>query len=145
MIKTKKAMTLIEVVVAIGLFGIVMVTIFPAALVLTLMNRVSYENIDTTFIAQQTMERIIFEANTKDITTIHQIVQNEMDFSFNDTGSTTSYNYVNTETNYTVNLTILQDSDIPMLWHVIVVVDSSLNDAEGTRTQMETIVAIKSS
>ena len=137
-------MTLIEVVVAIGLFGIVMVTIFPAALVLTLMNRVSYENIDTTFIAQQTMERVIFEANTQDITAIHLIIQNEMDFDFNDTGSTTTYNYSNTETNYTVNLTLKQDSDIPMLWHVIVVVDSSLNDAEGTRTQMETIVAIKS-
>jgi len=52
----RKGMTLIEVVVAIGLFGIIMVTIFPAFLMMNLMNIVSSEIIDATYVAQRHVE-----------------------------------------------------------------------------------------
>lgn len=139
----KKGMTLIEVVVAIAIFGIVMVTIFPAAIMLTLMNRVSFENIDTTFIAQQSLERVVFESSTRTIFDTHQLVQNEMGYIYDADSSTTSnYRYYRSVSNYTVSIQLIQrpNSD---LWQVLVVVDSSLADAEGTRTQLETIVSMR--
>jgi prepilin-type N-terminal cleavage/methylation domain-containing protein len=143
-IKNKKAMTLIEVVVAMGLFGVVMVTIFPAALVLTLMNRVSYENIDTTFIAQQAMERIIFESSQSDLATTHQMIQNEMLYTFLAGQSNASlYRYERVESRYTIRLDLAQRSGTTNLWQILIVVDSSLVDAEGTRTQLETIVVFE--
>lgn len=144
MIKSKKAMTLIEVVVAMGLFGVVMVTIFPAALVLTHMNRVSYENIDTTFIAQQAMERIIFESGESDLATTHQMIQNKMLYTFlAEQSSASLYRYERVESRYTIRLSLAQRSGTTNLWEVLIVVDSSLVDAEGTRTQLETIVVFE--
>lgn len=140
---SKGGMTLIEVVVAIAIFGIVMVTIFPAAIMLTLMNKVSYENIDTTFIAQEAIERVIFETRSSTLLTTRQMIQNEMGFTFDSAGSTsTHYRYSRNESNYTVSIQLIRRPN-SQLWQLLVVVDSSLADAEGTRTQLETIVSIR--
>lgn len=53
-----KGLTLVEVVVAMGLFGIIMVTLFPAFLITNLMNITSREFTDANFEAQSELEEI---------------------------------------------------------------------------------------
>lgn len=56
--RNKKGLTLVEVVVAMGLFGIIMVTLFPAFLITNLMNITSREFTDANFEAQSELEEI---------------------------------------------------------------------------------------
>ena len=135
----KKGMTLIEVVVAIAIFGIVMVTIFPAVLVLNLMNTYSFEKLDTTYIAQQEMEKIIFESRTKNINNLRTYLVDEMDYTFDNT-IVTSFVYHKEFSNYTITVTFTQ-FEASNLYNLIVVVDSSTNDIEGERVQLETMIA----
>ena len=56
--RNKKGLTLVEVVVAMGLFGIIMVALFPAFLITNLMNITSREFTDANFIVQSELEKI---------------------------------------------------------------------------------------
>ena len=56
--RNKKGLTLVEVVVAMGLFGVIMVTLFPAFLINNLMNITSREFTDANFEAQSELEEI---------------------------------------------------------------------------------------
>lgn len=135
----KKGMTLIEVVVAIAIFGIVMVTIFPAVLVLNLMNTYSYEKLDTTYIAQQEMEKIIFESRTRNITNLRTYIDDVMEYTYDNT-VLTSFVYHKDFTNYTITVSFTQ-FDSTNIYNLIVIVESSTNDIEGERVQLETMIA----
>lgn len=56
--KNRKGMTLIEVVVAMAIFGIIMVTLFPAFLITNLMNIASKQFTDANYLAQAEIEEI---------------------------------------------------------------------------------------
>jgi prepilin-type N-terminal cleavage/methylation domain-containing protein len=56
--RNKKGLTLVEVVVAMGLFGVIMVTLFPVFLITNLMNITSREFTDANFEAQSELEEI---------------------------------------------------------------------------------------
>lgn len=62
--RNKKGLTLIEVVVAMGLFGIIMVALFPAFLITNLMNITSQEFTDANFHVQTEMEEIYNASKT---------------------------------------------------------------------------------
>ena len=66
--RNKKGLTLVEVVVAMGLFGIIMVTLFPAFLITNLMNITSREFTDANFEAQSELEEIYNWSKTLNIT-----------------------------------------------------------------------------
>jgi len=135
----KKGMTLIEVVVAIAIFGIVMVTIFPAVLVLNLMNTYSYEKLDTTYIAQQEMEKIIFESRTRNLSNLRTYLDDVMGYT-HDSSVLTSFVYHKDFTNYTITVSFTQ-FESTNLYNLIVIVESSTNDIEGERVQLETMIA----
>lgn len=144
MLKSKKGLTLIEVIVAFALFGIVMVTIFPAVMILNLTNRVSYENTEAAFMAQQTLERVIFESNDANISELSTILTTDSDLLFvYNSGVSTSEHLVFTKVEgpYTTTLDIqaIEDSN---LWQVLVLVVSDTHDVEGRRSQLETIVSL---
>ena len=135
----KKGMTLIEVVVAIAIFGIVMVTIFPAVLVLNLMNTYSYEKLDTTYIAQQEMEKIIFESRSRNLENLRTYLDDVMEYTQDNT-VLTSFVYHKDFTNYTITVSLTQ-FETSNLYNLIVIVESSTNDIEGERVQLETMIA----
>jgi prepilin-type N-terminal cleavage/methylation domain-containing protein len=56
--RNRKGMTLVEVIVAMALFAIVMVTLFTAFLITNVMNNVSKEFSDASYLAQNEIERI---------------------------------------------------------------------------------------
>lgn len=138
---SKGGMTLIEVVVAIAIFGIVMVTIFPAVLVLNLMNTYSYEKLDATFIAQEAMEAVIFESRENTLANVRAELVN-MSYVFqSDISNSTTYVYLRTESNYSITITLSQ-VDETRLYNLLVVVTSATNDIAGQRAQLETLVAL---
>ncbi len=62
--RNKKGLTLVEVVVAMGLFGIIMVALFPAFLITNLMNIVSGEFTDANYHVQTEMEEVYNASKT---------------------------------------------------------------------------------
>ena len=66
--RNKKGLTLVEVVVAMGLFGVIMVTLFPAFLITNLMNITSREITDANFEAQSELEEIYSRSKTPGVT-----------------------------------------------------------------------------
>jgi len=144
LLKNKKGLTLIEVVVAIALFGIVMVTIFPAVMMLNLVNRVSYENTEAAFVAQKTLERIIFESKDARVNELVTVLTDNSDLSFNnDSNVLTPEHLIFTKVEgaytTTVDFKAISGSN---LWQVLVIVVSDTNDIEGRRAQLETIVSL---
>jgi prepilin-type N-terminal cleavage/methylation domain-containing protein len=138
----KRGMTLIEVVVAIAIFGIVMVTIFPAVLVLNLMNTYSFEKLDTTYIAQEDMEEIIFESRNNSLDNVRSYISNTMNYTFLADESTTSmFVYQRVDARYTISVSLTQ-IDSTELYQLMVAVSSSTNEIEGERVQLETIISL---
>ncbi|PKM64989.1 MAG: hypothetical protein CVU96_00065 [Firmicutes bacterium HGW-Firmicutes-20] len=62
--RNRKGMTLVEVIVAMALFAIVMVTVFPAFLITNMMNNVSKEFMDANYYAQEELEQIYNKGKT---------------------------------------------------------------------------------
>ncbi|MBV1708849.1 MAG: type II secretion system GspH family protein [Erysipelothrix sp.] len=62
--RNRKGMTLVEVIVAMALFAIVMVTVFPAFLITNMMNNVSKEFMDANYYASAELEEIYNKAKT---------------------------------------------------------------------------------
>jgi prepilin-type N-terminal cleavage/methylation domain-containing protein len=76
--RNKKGLTLVEVVVAMGLFGIIMVTLFPAFLITNLMNITSREFTDANFEAQSELEEIYNLSKDADATPVSVLTSPEM-------------------------------------------------------------------
>lgn len=62
--RNRKGMTLVEVIVAMALFAIVMVTVFPAFLITNMMNNVSKEFMDANYYASAELEEIYNKSKT---------------------------------------------------------------------------------
>lgn len=137
--QSKSGMTLIEVMVAIAIFGIVMVTVFPAVLVLNLMNNYSYERLDTTFIAQEQMEAIVFQSRNDSFNNLRSYIINTMGYAEVETSP--SYVFSKSETNYTISITITQIGN-SRLYNLLVLVTSSTTDIAGNRSQLETTISL---
>lgn len=139
----KRGMTLIEVVVAIAIFGIVMVTIFPAVLVLNLMNTYSFEKLDTTYIAQQAMEEIMFESRDSNLADLKSYISSMMNYTLDlDDTVAKKVVYQRVEERYTISVTITQIEETK-LYQLMVAISSSTNEIEGERVQLETIISLK--
>jgi prepilin-type N-terminal cleavage/methylation domain-containing protein len=136
---SKRGMTLIEVMVAIAIFGIVMVTVFPAVLVLNLMNNYSYEKLDTTFIAQEQMEAVVFQSRSESFNNVRSYIINTLGYT--ETQTSPSYIFTKIETNYTVTLTLTQIGN-SRLYNLLVLVTSSTADIAGNRSQLETTISL---
>jgi prepilin-type N-terminal cleavage/methylation domain-containing protein len=65
--RNRKGMTLVEVIVAMALFAIVLVTLFPAFLITNMMNNVSKEFMDANYYATEELEEIYHKGKTDDL------------------------------------------------------------------------------
>jgi len=138
--KNKKGMTLVEVVVAIGLFGIIMVTIFPAFLVLNLINNVSYENTDATYVAQNIMEQMINISNTDGL--LQDALDSLSGYTCSDSNVEPVVCTVDQD-RYVVSVTFSENITYNNLTNVLIVVNGVKGEAQGERAQLETMVAFQ--
>ncbi|MCD8519671.1 MAG: hypothetical protein LRY24_02130 [Erysipelotrichaceae bacterium] len=103
------------------------------------MNTYSYEKLDTTYIAQQEMEKIIFESRSRNLENLRTYLDDVMEYTQDNT-VLTSFVYHKGFTNYTITVSLTQ-FETSNLYNLIVIVESSTNDIEGERVQLETMIA----
>lgn len=145
--KNRKGMTLIEVVVAMAIFGIIMVTLFPAFLILNLTNIVSRENTDANYIAQNVLEYIYDFSQNRSLEDTIDMPDSQVDLT-GDHGYTNNGTVGNVTTltkieeTYTVTVTFTEDQPSSGLTTVLVVVVANQN-VGGHRAQLETIVGFE--
>ncbi|PKM69814.1 MAG: hypothetical protein CVU94_02050 [Firmicutes bacterium HGW-Firmicutes-19] len=79
--RNRKGMTLVEVIVAMALFAIVMVTVFPAFLITNMMNNVSKEFMDANYYAQEELEQIYNKGKTSTMPVIVAWMKSDRGFT----------------------------------------------------------------
>ena len=133
--KNRKGMTLIEVVVAMAIFGIIMVTLFPAFLITNLLNIASKQFTDANFLAQAEIEEIYNYSQT------HSLNETIL---WLDSTYTTPYNcdLVNricerTEEGFYYTLTYTPDAPTTGVSTIHLIVGSSLQGEESNRSMIE--------
>ncbi len=68
--RNRKGMSLVEVIVAMALLAMVLVTLFPAFLITNMMNNVSKEFMDASYYATEELEEIYHKGKTDDLAQI---------------------------------------------------------------------------
>ncbi len=137
----RKGMTLIEVVVAIAIFGIFMVTLFPAFLIMNLTNIVSMEKTDASFVAQNVIEYIYNYSQTTSFSNTQAEITGSHGYVLV-SDSDNVYVYSKIEDDYTVTVSFAINNPSQGLVRVLVVVDANVHSG-GQRSQLETIVGFK--
>ena len=137
---SKKGMTLVEVVIAMAIFGMIMVAVFPAFIVLNLTNVVSKENVITNYMAQDVVEKIYnYSQSTNESDLINTLIT--IDGFLLDTHNGNVYNLSKADDDYQTNLTVtFADPDTNFIT-VLVVVESLNETISNQMSQIETVVS----
>lgn len=133
--KNRKGMTLIEVVVAMAIFGIIMVTLFPAFLITNLLNIASKQFTDANFLAQAEIEEIYNHSQT------HSLSQtiNWLDHSVAAPYDCDLVNRVCLKSVDGFTYTLMYEPDVPTIGvsTIQLIVSSSLQGEESNRSMIE--------
>ncbi len=137
--KNKSGMTLVEMVIAIGLLGIISVSIFPSLVVLSKMNYVSKENLSSNYIAQDVSERLYNYSQTiAEDDLVNTLINNQGYSLSSNTGN--SYFLSKDEEDFKIDLEI-NLSDASTHFVKVNVSVSSLNEAiDNKSSQIESIL-----
>lgn len=143
--KSKRGMSLIELIIAMAIFGMIMVSIFPAFIILNLTNIVSKENVGANYLAQETSEEL-YELGQDDTLNVGDFPTRLNGLGFVVDGSG---NYVNnSNADFSQILTVSYDDPETGFVRLILVVESKHNYIYNTntindyRSQIETIIAV---
>ena len=143
--KNKRGMSLIELIIAMAIFGMIMVSIFPAFIILHLSNIVSEENVGANYLAQETSEELYQLGQDETLTKAGFPTRlNGLGFTIDGSG-----NYINpSDPDFTQILTVSYDNPDAGFVRLILVVESkhnyvyNSNTINDYRSQIETIIAI---
>lgn len=143
--KNKRGMSLIELIIAMAIFGMIMVSIFPAFIILNLTNVVSEENVSANYLAQKTSEELYQLGQDETLTKAGFPTRlNGLGFTIDGSG-----NYVNpSDSDFIQILTVSYDNPDVGFVRLKLVVESkhnyvfNSNTINDYRSQIETIIAI---
>lgn len=136
----RKGMTLVEVVVAMAIFGMIMVAIFPALVVLNLTNIVSKENVTTNYMAQDVIETIYNYSQSISGSDLINTLTSSNGFSLDD-HSGDVYSLSKADADYQINLTVTFADPNTGFVTVLVVVESLNATISNQMSQIETVVS----
>lgn len=135
--KHKRGMTLVEVVVAIGLFGVVMVTLFPAFLLVNRINNTSKEFTDSSYWAQAEMDYIYSIAEQKTAPEI--ITDLDVNRSYGCSGNVCS----KTVGTFRYEITVVGDDPEPFVASINIAISRVNGTDPGDRSEMTYFVRTK--
>ena len=144
-LKNRRGMSLIELIIAMAIFGMIMVSIFPAFIILNLTNIVSKENVSANYLAQHTSEEL-YQLGQDDTLTIADfpVRLNGLGFTIDGSG-----NFINnSDPNYSQVLNVQYNNPGAGFIRLILVVESkhnyvyNANTINDYRSQIETIIAV---
>jgi len=137
---SRKGMTLVEVVIAMAIFGMIMVAIFPAFIVLNLTNVVSKENVTTNYMAQDVIETIYnYSQSISDTDLINTLIASNGFVVDDHSGDV--YHLSKADSDYQTNLTVTFADPEAGFVTVMVVVESLNETLANQMSQIETIVS----
>ena len=131
----KKGLTLVEVVVSMCLFGVIMVTLFPAFLITNLMNITSREFTDANFEAQSELEEIYNRSDdTADLTPVSSL--EAMGYTCALTTCTKS------DSDYLFTVTFSKNIQVDSMYNVLITVTKPTGhpDYGKNRAQLELVL-----
>ena len=138
--KKTSGMTLIEMVIAIGLFGIIAVAIFPSLIILAKMNLVSDANLSSNYIAQDVSETLFNYSETISESELINSLVTVQSFSLVDSNETTYNLYKENEDYKNALIIILSDSTYNFIRATVTV--STLNPSLSNQySQIESILS----
>jgi prepilin-type N-terminal cleavage/methylation domain-containing protein len=140
MIKTKLGFTFVEVIIAMAIFAILVVGIFPAFLIGIKLNTVSQVSVELSSKAQATVEEIYGYSTTK---TLAQTVTILTTAYSTPVVSGSTKTFTKTTTDYTYTIAITEDSPLYGMDKVIVNVAKINNPYNVPAAQAETILLFK--
>lgn len=138
--KKNRGMTLIEVVIALAIFGMITVAIYPAFLVLAKMNLLSKANLLSNYIAQDVSETLFHYSQSLENDELIGELISDQGFTI-DSHVDQVYTLSKTEDNFKISIIITFSS--PTAEFVTTVVNvASLNQAiAGQNSQIESILS----
>ena len=144
-LKNRLGMSLIELIIAMAIFGMIMVSIFPAFIILNLTNIVSKENVSANYLAQYTSEEL-YQLGQDDTLTVGDFPVRLNGLGFYIDGSGNFIN--NSDPDFSQILTVQYDNPETGFIRLILVVESkhnyvyNANTINDYRSQIETIIAV---
>ncbi len=138
--KKSRGMTLIEIVIALAIFGMITVAIYPAFLVLAKMNLLSKANLSSNYIAQDVSETLFYYSQSLANDELIGELVSDQGFTI-DSHVDQIYTLSKTEDNFQITIVITFSS--PTAEFVTTVVNvASLNQAiAGQNSQIESILS----
>ncbi len=129
----RRGMSLIETIVAMAIFAILIVMIFPALALLNHNNTISQDILEATYYTQQVAERIneVSLSSDSDKQMIH-------DALLSDGFSYTTNTYVKFNDPYEITVTTFDVTDSENLWRVVIVAENDASDY----SQVEMVVRL---
>ena len=136
--RNRKGMTLVEVIVAMALFAIVMVTVFPAFLITNMMNNVSKEFMDANYYATEELEEIYNKGKTSDLIGVANWLGSSRGFScvMNDG----IYDCIKTANGVKYEMTLEYYLDLLDLVDVNITVEVTTGDYAGDRAKIQNYI-----
>jgi prepilin-type N-terminal cleavage/methylation domain-containing protein len=138
--RNRKGMTLVEVIVAMALFAIVLVTLFPAFLITNMMNNVSKEFMDASYYATVELEEIYHKGKTDDLTEIASWLNSGRGFSCNQNVDTGIYSCTKTANGVDYSMTLDYYMDLLDLIDVNITVEVTTGDYAGDRAVIQNYI-----
>lgn len=129
-------MTLVEVIVAMALFAIVMVTVFTALLITNVMNNVSKEFSDASSFAQNEMEIIYDLSISNSLADVQLLLANPLDVDKNFGYICLESTCSKTRGDFDFEIRFVNDED-SIATKIVVEVVSTKGDYAGDRAQVE--------
>lgn len=137
MIKSKLGMTFVEVIIAMAIFAILVVAVFPAFLIGIKLNGASQDAVTTSTKAQEVVEQIYEYSLDNTLVETNVILQNLYGAPIL-SGNTKTYYPVSTE--YTIAIVLTPDDPDIGMTRVIVTVSRINNPYDTPPAQAETIL-----
>ena len=138
--KNNRGMTLVEIVIALAIFGMITVAIYPAFLVLAKMNLLSKANLASNYIAQDISETLFHYSQSIDDDSLVSTLVSEHGFTV-DSHVEQTYHLSKIEDDFQISITITFSSPTDDFLATIVNV-ASLNQAiAGQNSQIESILS----
>jgi prepilin-type N-terminal cleavage/methylation domain-containing protein len=136
--RNRKGMTLVEVIVAMALFAVVLVTLYPAFLITNMMNNVSKEFMDANYYATEELEEIYHKGKTDDLAGITSWLGTSRGFSC--VMNSGIYSCTKTANGVAYDMTLEYYNDLLDLIDVNITVEVTTGDYAGDRSVIQNYV-----
>lgn len=136
--RNRKGMTLVEVIVAMALLAVVLVTLYPAFLITNMMNNVSKEFMDASYYATEELEEIYHRGKTDDLAQIASWLGTSRGFSCSLNSGI--YECTKTENGVLYDLTLEYFDDLLDLADVNITVEVTTGDYAGDRADIQNYI-----